>query len=141
MLYYYSFLLLFCPYPGFPFRILSRSFGEKLRDKMRNGKPGFEASIYLLSLLNSQNREAGPFVVTQTGPGDTFGCQKWSPGPILVLLGQVWQDGTIFGNQKWSGGDHFWQPKTVRGTSLIPRPLPDFISQPCRGGIHFVHRF
>ena len=35
--------------PGFPFRILSRSFGEKigfspkLRDKIRNGKPGFEA--------------------------------------------------------------------------------------------------
>ena len=32
--------------PGFPFRILSRSFGEKspkLQDKIRNGKPGFEA--------------------------------------------------------------------------------------------------
>ena len=31
--------------PGFPFRILSRSFGDKfqkLRDKIRNGKPGFK---------------------------------------------------------------------------------------------------
>ena len=37
--------------PGFPFRILSCSFGEKLevklRDKIRNGKPGFEVSIWL----------------------------------------------------------------------------------------------
>ena len=74
---------------------------------MRNGKPGFEASIYLLSLLNSQNREAGPFVVTQTGPGDTFGCQKWSPGPILVAK---------FGPARTSLArrDHFWQPKVVR---------------------------
>ena len=31
--------------PGSPFRILSRSFGEKsLRDKIRNGEPGFEAN-------------------------------------------------------------------------------------------------
>ena len=30
--------------PGFPFRILSRSrFSPKLRDKIQNGKPGFEA--------------------------------------------------------------------------------------------------
>ena len=35
--------------PGFPFRILSCSFGEKsdfspkLQDKILNGKPGFEA--------------------------------------------------------------------------------------------------
>jgi len=32
--------------PGSPFRILSRSFGEKLRDKIRNGEPGFEVSFY-----------------------------------------------------------------------------------------------
>ena len=38
--------------PGFPFRILSRSFGEKsedfspkLQDKIRNRKPGFEAML------------------------------------------------------------------------------------------------
>ena len=32
--------------PGFPFRILSRSFGEKFQklwDKIRNGKPGLKA--------------------------------------------------------------------------------------------------
>ena len=39
--------------PGSLFRILSRSFGEKsdfspkLRDKIRNGEPGFEAMIHL----------------------------------------------------------------------------------------------
>ena len=41
--------------PGFPFRILPRSFGEKLnfspklRDKIRNRKPGFEASFVMSS--------------------------------------------------------------------------------------------
>ena len=33
---------------GFPFRILSRSFGfsPKLWDKIQNGKPGFEATVW-----------------------------------------------------------------------------------------------
>ena len=35
--------------PGFSFRILSRSdFSPKLQDKIRNGKPGFEASKFYL---------------------------------------------------------------------------------------------
>ena len=54
---------------------------------------------------------AGPFVATQTVPGDHFGSQKWSPDrfwlPNLVLLGPVLV--------RW---DHFWKPKSVRGSLL-----------------------
>ena len=43
--------------PGFPFRILSRSFGEKSRDKIRNGKRGFEATVaQYMSLLRLVER-------------------------------------------------------------------------------------
>ena len=49
--------------PGFPFQILSRNFGEKLRDKIRNGKPGFEASP-TLPLLCSQNVATDKIEVT-----------------------------------------------------------------------------
>ena len=51
--FYYSLQLALNP--GFPFQILSCSFGEKsevnsdfspkLQDKIRNGKPGFEATL------------------------------------------------------------------------------------------------
>ena len=35
---------------GFPFWILSRDFSPKLQDKIRNGKPGFEATKTLQSV-------------------------------------------------------------------------------------------
>ena len=47
-------------HPGFPSRILSRSFGENfsptLRDKIWNGKPGFEARKLCCGLRRSQSR-------------------------------------------------------------------------------------
>ena len=43
--------------PGFPYRILSRSFtsdfSPKLRDRIRNGKPGFEASYHMYDYVNT----------------------------------------------------------------------------------------
>ena len=36
--------------PGFLFQILPRDFSPKLQDKIRNGKPGFEATKTLLSV-------------------------------------------------------------------------------------------
>ena len=81
----------------------------------------FESEIFTLHAIAI--REAGPFVPTQTGPGDHFrlpNWQKWSPGPILVAKfgpartsfgkigpflatksGPGW---TIFGCQNRSGG-------------------------------------
>ena len=44
------------PNPGFSFRILSHSFGEKLR-QIQNGKPGFEASSH--SLFSSSAGKQG----------------------------------------------------------------------------------
>ena len=44
--------------PGFPSRILSRSFGENLqvvRDKIRDGKLGFEATLQLKASCQNQS--------------------------------------------------------------------------------------
>ena len=77
----------------------------------------------VLSLLSSQNREARPFVATQTGQATTFGCQKWSPGPILVgkfgparasfgkmgpFLATKSGPGAPFLAAKIGPGDYFW---------------------------------
>ena len=54
--------------------------------------------LYLLNLLSSQSREAGPFVATQTGPVDHFRL------PHMVGGGK---------------GDHFWYLKSVGGGHLF----------------------
>ena len=78
--------------------------------------------MYLLSLLSSQNSEAGLFVTTQTGPGYHFRLDKCCPakasfGKRGTKITHYQQERTIFDNQKWSG-DHFWQPKSDRGTAF-----------------------
>ena len=84
----------------------------------------FIACIYLLNLLSSQNKEAGLFVATQTGPGDHFRLPKVvPPGPILVakfgpartsfgkrgpILATKSGPGGPFLAAKIGQGDHFW---------------------------------
>ena len=43
----------------------------------------YTACIYLLNLL-SQNREARPFIATQTSHWDSLSSEKWSPNTVLV---------------------------------------------------------
>ena len=75
------------------------------------------ACIYLLNLLGSQKKEAGPFKLVQ---GTTFSCQKWSPdfgcqiwalisfgkmGPFLATKSGLWGP---FLAARIGPGDYFW---------------------------------
>ena len=63
-------------------------------------------TLYLLSLLSSQNKEAGPFVATQTGLGDHFRLPKVVHGPILVAKFGPARTSFILA-VKIGQGDHF----------------------------------
>ena len=70
-------------------------------------------TLYLLSLLSSQNKEAGPFVATQTGLGP-----KVVHGPILVAKFGPARTSFILA-VKIGPGDHFGIGPISRDSPII----------------------